>query len=173
MKKILTTVALAQTILLAPLLAALQVGSEVPDTEVPATDGSMVRLSDYKGSWVVLYFYPKADTPGCTRQSCSLRDQYTDLQDEGIVVLGASLDSVKDQQAFREGQRLPFPLLADEDKKLATAFDVLGMGGLFAQRKTFIIDPAGRIAYVYDRVKISEHGDEVLAKVKELKQAQP
>ena len=173
MKYAFTLTAFFQTVLFAPLFAALEVGSLAPDMELPATDGQTVRLSDHRGSWVVLYFYPKADTPGCTRQSCSLRDEHTLLLEEGIVVLGASVDNLKDQQDFKEGQNLPFTLLADDDKQLSKAFDVLGLGGIFAQRKTFIINPEGRIAYVFDRVRVSDHGTEVLTKLKELKDDRP
>ncbi|MBM3240536.1 peroxiredoxin [Candidatus Poribacteria bacterium] len=138
-----------------------KVGDPAPDFEVPATNGKTVKLSDCKGSWVVLYFYPKAFTPGCTAESCSLRDSYTDIQQMNAVILGVSLDDIETQQKFKDKHRLQFELLSDQDKNIARAFDVLGLMGVYAQRKTFIIDPEGKIAYIFDKVNTSKHDVEV------------
>ncbi|MCS7082660.1 MAG: peroxiredoxin [Bacteroidetes bacterium] len=138
-----------------------KVGDPAPDFEAPATSGKTIRLRDLKGSWVVLYFYPKAFTPGCTAQSCALRDGYAEIQKLGAVILGVSLDDLETQKRFKAEHRLPFELLSDVDKKIAGAYGVLAPMGLFAQRKTFIIDPEGRIAYVFDKVDAAKHDQEV------------
>lgn len=151
-----------------PARGALGPGVPAPDIEVPSTAGKPVKLSAYRGKWVVLFFYPKANTPGCTAEACSLRDGYADLQALGAVVLGISLDSLDAQNAFKKKHNLPFPLLADKEKKAAKAFDVLALGGLFAQRKTFLINPDGAIAYVFDTVSPASHAGDVAAKLREL-----
>ena len=147
---------------------ALDVGSPAPDIAVPSTSGSDVKLSDFKGKWVVLYFFPKAFTPGCTAESCSLRDSNEEIQKHGAVVLGVSLDDVARQKDFKKEHKMPFELLGDSDKKLAKAFDVLAMGGLFTQRKTFIINPEGKIAYIFDSVNPAQHSTQVLTVLENL-----
>ena len=146
--------------------AAPRLGEPAPDVALTLTGNEAARLSDYKGQWVVLYFYPKADTPGCTKQACSLRDDYAALQKLNAIVLGASLDKLAAQEKFKAKYELPFPLIADHNKNLATAFDVLKLGGLMTGRKTFIINPEGKIAYIFDKVKTSSHYDEVAAQLK-------
>lgn len=140
---------------------AAGVGDVAPDVVAPGTNGKNVKLSDYRGSWVVLFFYPKAFTPGCTAEACSLRDGYADIQKLGAVILGVSLDSLQRQQEFKSKHSMPFDLIADADKAYAKAFDVLGFGGLMTHRKTFIIDPEGRIAHVFDKVATGSHDHEV------------
>ncbi len=147
---------------------ALQVGDAVPNMARPSTGGEDIRLSDFAGRWLVLYFYPRAFTPGCTAQSCSLRDTYGEIQDRGAAILGVSLDSPDRQREFKAEHHLPFELLSDTDKELARAFDSLMVGGLMAARKTFIIDPDGRVAYRFDRPDTRNHGEEVVAKLEEL-----
>lgn len=147
---------------------ALQVGDPVPATALPSTSGESVRLTDYAGKWVVLYFYPRAFTPGCTAQSCSLRDEFGEIQQRGAIILGASLDSPERQRDFKAEHQLPFELLSDEGRELARAFDSLMVGGLAAARKTFIIDPHGRVAYRFDRPRTRGHADEVIARLDEL-----
>jgi thioredoxin-dependent peroxiredoxin len=148
--------------------SGLEIGQPAPDFTAPGDDGEPVRLSDYRGQWVVLYFYPKADTPGCTKQGCSLRDGYAALRSLDAVVLGVSLDSVEKQKAFKEKYNLPFTLVSDSDKKIAKAYDVLAGLGLFAARKTFLIDPAGNLAAVLDQIDVRAHDEQVAEALKTL-----
>jgi len=141
--------------------AALTVGDAAPDVSAPGTGGKDIRLSDFRGKWVVLFFYPKAFTPGCTAEACSLRDGHAEIQKLGGVIFGSSLDSLQRQQEFKAKHNMPFELIADAEKTYARAFDVLGLGGLMSQRKTFIIDPEGRIAHVFDKVATGSHDAEV------------
>ncbi len=140
---------------------ALKVGDPAPDVAVQGTGGKEVKLSDFKGSWVVLYFYPKAFTPGCTAESCSLRDGYEEIRKLGATILGVSLDNVATQTDFKAKYHLPFELLSDSRKELSKAFDSLGLAGFMAQRKTFIIDPDGKIAHIFDKVSTASHNTEV------------
>jgi thioredoxin-dependent peroxiredoxin len=159
-------------VFLAGLLAAnawaLNVGDPVPEIALPATDGKTVKLSDFKGSWVVLYFFPKAFTPGCTAESCSLRDGYAEIQKLGAVILGVSLDSTENQKSFKEKNGLPFELLSDPGKEMSKAFDALMPGGFLARRVTFIINPDGKIALVLDRVAAAAHEAQVREALAEL-----
>lgn len=147
----------------------LKVGDEAPDFAVPSTDGSVIRLSDLIGKHVILYFYPKDDTPGCTKEACGFRDAYAAFRKKGAVVLGASTDPVKAHVKFTGKFELPFPLLADEDKSLVQAYGVWGekvfMGRKYqgTHRVTFHIGPDGRIAHIWDEVKPEAHPAEVLA----------
>lgn len=147
---------------------ALQPGDKVPDMALPSTTGAEIRLTDFAGSWVVLYFYPRAFTAGCTAQACSLRDDYGALQQRGAVILGASLDDTERIKAFKKEYALPFELLSDSNAALSGAFDSLTADRQRAARKTFIIDPQGVIAYRFDRAKTDGHADEVLEKLDEL-----
>jgi peroxiredoxin Q/BCP len=150
---------------------SLKPGDPAPDFSVTATDGSLVRLADLLGKHVILYFYPKDDTPGCTKEACAFRDAYAQFQKKGAVVLGASTDPVKAHVKFTNKFTLPFPLLADEDRKLVQAYGVWGekvfMGRKYqgTHRVTFHIGPDGRIAHVWTEVKPEEHAAEVLAAV--------
>jgi peroxiredoxin Q/BCP len=148
--------------------AALEAGQPAPEFEAPSTGGKPVRLADLKGSWVVLYFYPKAFTPGCTKESCSLRDGYGAIQGKGAVILGVSTDSLETQQKFKKEHNLPFDLLSDADKVVSKAYDALGFGGFMSQRKTFLIDPEGKIAHVFGSVSVGSHDEEVLAELEKL-----
>jgi peroxiredoxin Q/BCP len=143
--------------------AALQPGNPVPDLALPSTMEKPVKLTDYAGQWLVLYFYPRAFTPGCTAQSCSLRDEYGEITARGATILGVSLDPVERQLRFREEHQLPFHLLSDTDKALAKAFDSLMIGGLVAARKTFIIAPDSTLAYRFESAKTGSHAEEVIA----------
>lgn len=152
----------------APLSLPLA-GSPAPGFTATATDGSTIRLADLRGKPVVLYFYPRDDTPGCTKEACGFRDVYADIEKLGAVVLGVSTDPVKSHRKFTEKFRLPFPLLADEDKQIVQAYGVWGektfMGRKFmgTNRVTFLIGPDGRIRHVWPKVKPEEHAAEVLA----------
>ncbi len=149
-----------------------RVGIRAPAFTAFDQDGVKRTLSHYKGKWVLLYFYPKDDTPGCTKEACMLRDGFPLFEKIDAVILGVSVDSVKSHQKFIQKYNLPFTLLADESKEIVTAYGVWGkkkfMGreyvGTF--RKSFLIDPKGRIAKVYDDVKPAIHADEVLADLK-------
>lgn len=150
---------------------ALQPGDQVPSLELPSTTGAPLRLTDFKEHWVVLYFYPRAFTPGCTAQSCSLRDEFGEIEERGAVILGVSLDSPERQAEFKAEHHLPFELLSDTDRELTRAFDALMRGGLMAQRKTFIIAPGGTVAYRFDRPSTADHAEEVINKLDELLRA--
>jgi thioredoxin-dependent peroxiredoxin len=135
-----------------------------------ATNGDgKISLADLKGKNVILYFYPKDDTPGCTKEACAFRDHFAEFKKRGAVVLGVSIDPVKSHDRFVEKFKLPFPLLADEDKKIVAAYGVWGkksfMGRKYygTHRVTFLIGPDGRIKKIWPRVKPDEHAAEVLA----------
>lgn len=152
-----------------------QPGKSAPLFALPDQHGAEQSLAAHLGEWVILYFYPKDDTPGCTKEACSFRDGYAELQKEGIVVFGISTDSVKSHLKFSEKFSLPFPLLSDEEKKVVERYGVFGkkkfMGreylGIF--RTTFLIDPNGVIAKVYEDVKPDDHAMTILADLKSLK----
>ncbi len=160
--------------ILASLTALLSAAEPpAPGTLAPAFSaqdqhGKTISLSDFKAKKpVVLYFYPKDDTPGCTAQACSLRDGYSDLMATGAVILGVSADNVKDHKAFAEKFNLPFSLLADPDRKIIEAYGVKSMIGL-AKRWTFVIDKQGVLRHVVSDVKTKEHDKQVLELLKKL-----
>lgn len=144
---------------------AMEVGDKVPEIKVPSTGGGEVALSDYAGDWLVVYFYPKAFTPGCTKQACSLRDGYSAIQEAGAVVLGVSLDKLDTQQKFKAEHNLPFELLADSDKELSRAMDTLMLGGLMTKRMTYVINPEGVVTRILENVDVNDHDDEVIAAI--------
>jgi len=154
-------VSIAAAALAADEPPALAPGMPAPEFSAPSTAGTNAALAALKGKWVVLYFYPRSFTPGCTAESCSLRDGYAGLQALGAVILGASLDDIERQKKFRDEYHLPFDLLSDSEKVLAKAYQVLGLGGLVAKRHTFIIDPEGKIARIITDVKTGEHDRQV------------
>jgi peroxiredoxin Q/BCP len=147
-------------------------GSKAPDFKLTADDGSVVKLSDLRGKKVLIYFYPKDDTPGCTTQACDLRDRMPDLKAEGAVVLGISPDSVKSHQKFKTKYGLNFPLLADEDHKVAEKYGAWGEKNMYGVksmgiiRSSFLIDEEGRIAEEWRRVKAKEHADWLMEKLR-------
>lgn len=141
----------------------LCVGTDAPSFEVKDTNGNTVSLSDFAGKTVVLYFYPKDDTPGCTKQACSFRDNYTEYQGKNIVVLGVSVDDESSHQQFTEKYSLPFPLLADTDKAITIAYDV--DGGSYSERVTYVIDGEGKIIHVDAAVKTETHAQDILGLV--------
>lgn len=146
----------------------LEPGDPAPPFRLADQDGNIHDLADYAGRIVVLYFYPRDDTPGCTKEACSFRDQFAAIQDEGAVVLGVSTDSAESHRRFREKHGLPFPLLVDEGARVATAYGAWGEKTLYGKktagmtRSTFIIGPDGRIQKVWKRAKADGHGEAVL-----------
>lgn len=152
-----------------------QAGKQAPFFVLPDQNGEEQSLAAHLGEWVILYFYPKDDTPGCTKEACSFRDGYAELRKEGITVFGISVDSVKSHLKFAEKYSLPFPLLSDEEKKVVERYGVWGkkkfMGReyLGIARTTFLIDPNGVIAKVYENVKPDEHAVAILADLKSLR----
>lgn len=141
---------------------ALAVGTTAPAFTAKDTNGNTVSLSDLAGKTVILYFYPKDDTPGCTKQACSFRDAYADYQGKDIVVLGVSKDDESSHQKFTEKFNLPFPLLADVDGSIIKAYDVEGSSG-YAQRVTYVIDDTGNIVHVDSSVNTGSHAQDILA----------
>jgi peroxiredoxin Q/BCP len=145
-----------------------------PDFELLDDTGVPRRLSDFRGQPVILYFYPADDTPGCTREACNFRDDYSAYQKSNVTILGVSPDSVKSHVKFKTKYQLPFPLLADEDHQVCNAYGVWGPKKMMGReyegvlRTTFLIDASGRIALVFESVRPSEHSAEVLAALKEL-----
>jgi peroxiredoxin Q/BCP len=149
----------------------LKAGDVAPDFSVATSGGGKVSLADFKGKPVILYFYPKDDTPGCTKEACAFRDGFAEFKKRGAVVLGVSTDPVKSHDKFVEKFKLPFTLLADEDKRIVTAYGVWGektfMGRKYlgTHRVTFLIGPDGRIKKIWPQVKPDGHAAEVLAEL--------
>jgi peroxiredoxin Q/BCP len=139
----------------------LAVGTDAPAFTAKDTNGNTISLSDFAGKTVVLYFYPKDDTPGCTKQACSFRDAQADYQGKDVVILGVSADDEASHQAFTEKYNLNFPLLADTDGILIKAYDV-DKGG-YAKRVTYVIDGNGKITHVDENVNTSSHASDILA----------
>ncbi len=145
-------------------------GSPAPDFRLMDQAGEWHTLEDYRGKWVALYFYPKADTPGCTTEACNFRDNIFAFREMGAEIVGVSLDDVEDQKAFAEKYSLPFTLLADTEGETAEAYGVLRNFGVMklASRQSFLIDPEGRIAKHYEKVDPDTHSEEVMADLKAL-----
>jgi len=151
------------------LTLKLKEGDKAPNFAAPTNGGKSVALTDLKGQNVILYFYPKDDTPGCTKEACAFRDQFAAFKQKGAVVLGVSVDPVKSHDRFVEKFKLPFPLLADEDKKIVQAYGVWGQKSFMGRkylgvhRVTFLIGPDGKIRKIWLKVKPEKHTEEVLA----------
>lgn len=146
-------------------------GSTAPAFSLSDQAGQLHRLADYRGKWVVLYFYPKDGTPGCTTEACEFRDNIFAFRDLGVVLLGVSLDDVGSHAKFAAEHHLPFPLLADADKKVSESYGVLTrLAGLvsYSKRETFVIDPQGRIARHYADVDPKTHSKTLLADLRSL-----
>jgi len=148
----------------------LTIGTPAPEFELPDQTGQLHSLEDYRDQWVVLYFYPKDDTPGCTTEACEFRDSIFEFREINTQILGVSFDDVESHLKFAEHHQLPFPLLADTEGKAAEAYGVKTrmFGMTVAKRQTFLIDPAGNVAKHYASVKPATHSDQVLADLKEL-----
>jgi peroxiredoxin Q/BCP len=152
----------------------LEAGDRAPNFSLKDQDGKTHKLADYKGRTVVLYFYPRDNTPGCTAEACSFRDEHEAIQRAGAVVLGVSTDSAEAHRKFQQQHSLPFPLLVDADAKVASAYGSWGEKTLYGRksigmtRSTFIIGPDGKLARVWKRAKAADHGAVVLKALGEL-----
>lgn len=150
------------------IMTTLKVGDKAPDFSAKDQDGNIHSLKDYKGKKLVVFFYPKASTPGCTAEACNLRDNWEKFKAQGYEILGVSADSQKRQQNFKEKYELPFPLLADEDREVINAFGVWGpkkfMGKEYEgiHRTTYVIDEEGNIFDVISKVKTKDHASQIL-----------
>ena len=172
LRSLLIDTALPCATVLADSAAVPAVGHTAPAFKIHDNAGKWHTLTDYKGKWVAVYFYPKDDTPGCTTQACSFRDNVFAFNKEGAVILGISVDDVASHKAFAEKHGLPFTLLADADKAVSKRYGVLKtyMGVMeMARRDTFLVDPQGRIAKHYESVDPEGHSAVVLADIKALK----
>jgi len=155
----------------------LNVGDVVPDMALPIWPEGELKLSDYSGHWVIVYFYPRDNTPGCTTESCAFRDALPDFLVADAKIVGVSRDSVKSHGRFTEKQSLNFPLIADVDEHLCKAFDVIqikkmyGKESLGIERSTFIINPEGKVAHVWRKVRVKEHVAHVLETLKALQES--
>lgn len=155
-------------------MTELQTGDKAPNFKLPATGEQTLDLADFAGSPVVLYFYPKDDTPGCTTESCDFRDNIAQFKSVGAKVIGISRDSVKSHEKFAKKFDLNFPLVSDEDGKVCEAYgtwvekSMYGRKYMGIDRSTFLIDGAGRIAAIWRKVKVSDHVAEVIEAVKAL-----
>ncbi len=143
------------------------IGAQAPDFDSTDQDGNRVKLSNFRGKTMVLYFYPRDDTPGCTAEACSFRDDMGDVEASGIKVLGVSSDSTESHKRFERKYKLNFTLVADPDRTIIETYGVKGPFGV-ARRVTFLIDREGMIRYVWPKVNPKEHSKEVIAKAKEL-----
>jgi len=147
-------------------------GAKAPAFKLPRDGGGTLSLADFKGRKLVLYFYPKADTPGCTKEACGFRDSYSAIKETGVVLLGISKDTAASQKKFQDKFSLPFPLLADPEKKIANLFGVVKEKNMYGKkvkgiaRTTFVIGPDGKIKHIFNNVKAEGHADEVLAYLK-------
>lgn len=150
--------------------AEVSVGKPAPDFELVDQHNKPHRMGDYRGRWLVMYFYPKADTPGCTTEACEFRDDVFILRRMNVALLGVSTDDVKTQKEFSDKYHLPFPLLSDADGSVATRYGSYSSFGpfSFAKRHTFIVDPQGNIAKVYRDVRPKVHSDQVIADLRQL-----
>ncbi len=154
---------------------ALNPGDAAPDIELSVWPEGRMSLSALRGRWVVLYFYPKDSTSGCTTESCNFRDALPDFSAADAIIVGVSRDSLASHQKFAEAQSLPFPLLSDGEELLCKAFDVIQMKNMYGkkvrgiERATFLIDPAGMVREAWRKVKVKDHADVVLARLKELR----
>lgn len=152
----------------------LQIKNRAPEINLPDQNGTIHKLSDYKGQWVLVYFYPKDDTPGCTTEACALRDNLPKFKTIDAVVLGVSADSVVSHKKFVDKFKLPFTLLADVDKKTVNDYGVWQEKSMYGKkymgiaRTSFLIDPKGKIAKIYEKVKPEVHAEEVLKDLEQL-----
>ncbi len=149
----------------------LKIGDKAPDFEANDTNGKAIKLSDFKGKTVILYFYPKDDTPGCTVEACSFRDDFALFKKKNTIILGVSMDDQKSHKKFTDKYNLPFPLLTDNDHKICDLYSAYGEKSMYGRkymgimRTTFIIDKEGIIKSIFEKVSVSGHSKELLEKV--------
>src|SRR4030095_15544637 len=147
----------------------LSVGTKAPEFNTTDQSGKKITLKDYRGKKVVLYFYPKDDTPGCTKEACAFRAHFAEFKKLGVEILGVSVDTEKSHKSFAEKFKLPFALLADTDKKIVDAYGVWGAKSMYGRkymrtnRVTYLVNESGHIAAVFPKVKPQEHAEEILA----------
>lgn len=157
------------------MIKPLQAGDPAPDFKARDQDGILRRLKDYKGKKLALYFYPKDKTPACTTEACNLRDNYERLQKSGIAIAGVSIDDEKSHKKFKEKYQLPFPLLADTDRKIVQDYGVWGLKKFMGReytgihRKTFLINEKGRIDFIVEKVVTKNHAQQILDLWKDVK----
>ena len=171
-KSILSMIAAMSLFLMTTVIQAVSLkGSKAPEFNLPDQDGVMHQLSDYQGQWVVLYFYPRDDTPGCTVEAGEFRDNLEKLKGMNAVVMGVSVDGLESKKAFHTDQKLNFNLLADVSKETSKAYNVLNdlVVLSYSKRQTFIIDPLGMVAHHFEDVDPDTHATEVIAKLTEIK----
>jgi peroxiredoxin Q/BCP len=156
-------------------MATVKIGKKVPDIKMVVSEGNEIKLSELKGKNVVLYFYPKDNTPGCTQEGKDFRDHHLKFKRRNTVVLGVSRDSIASHEKFREKQNFPFELISDEDEKLCQLFDVIKMKNMYGkkvrgiERSTFLIDKQGKLVKEWRKIKVDGHVEEVCEAAKELK----
>ncbi len=145
----------------------LKIGDSAPDFKLLDDAGNWRTLSEFKGQYLVIYFYPKDDTPGCTKEACGFRDDYSAFEKEKVAVIGISYDSVESHKQFKLKYNLPFILLSDDKKEVATAYGAARgiLKSLFPERITFLIDPEAKIFHIFDQVAVTEHAGEVLKQI--------
>jgi len=149
-------------------MALLKIGDSAPEFSTIDQDGNPIKMSDFRGSKVILYFYPKADTPGCTAESCNLRDNYNNLLDKGYKIIGVSADNQSKQKKFAEKYQLPFTLIPDVEKDVLKAFGTWGMKKMYGKdyegilRTTYLIDESGKIEKVFEKVDTKDHAAQIL-----------
>ena len=154
-------------------MTSINIGDTVTEFESPATGGKTVKLSDYRGQYVVLYFYPKDNTPGCTQEGQGFRDAINQFAALNAVILGVSRDTIRSHESFKCKQEFPFDLLSDEEEKLCQLFDVIKMKNMYEkqvrgiERSTFLINPEGILVKEWRKVKVKSHVDEILQSLKE------
>lgn len=167
MRSVLTAIALAALITAPALAGKPAAGDMAPAFELLDQNGKTHSIDDYRGKWVVMYFYPKDDTPGCTTEACAFRDDIFKFRRMGVTILGVSVDDVKSHAEFAEKYSLPFPLLADTEKTASKAYGVLKNYGVIrlSSRQTFVIDPDGRIAKHYPKVDPDTHSAQLQADI--------
>jgi peroxiredoxin Q/BCP len=171
---ILIGIAIVFYLLKANVMAApiLKIGDDAPTFTLPDSQGNQVNLNDYKGKWLVLYFYPKDDTPGCTTEACHFRDDFKLLENLGAKVVGVSIDDSFSHKKFAEKYNLPFPLLSDSSGEVASRYGALNnfLVIKLAKRYTYLINPQGKIAKIYLSIDTSKHSQEIIEDLKTLKQ---
>lgn len=152
----------------------LKLNKLAPEIKLPDQNGDIHKLSDYKGKWVLIYFYPKDDTPGCTTEACGIRDTFPKFGKLDAKVIGISTDSAAKHKKFADKYKLPFTLLADENKKIVEKYGVWAEKSMYGRkyfgtlRTSFLVDPKGKIVRIYEQVKPAEHAAQVLSDLKEL-----